>query len=295
MNFHIIDTHTHCYFPQIEKDFEEVSRQAALAGVGYQVQIGCDEISSLAALKMAQENQGFFATLGLHPCDVKNVGIKNPDYHRYKGFSDYDLRAQNLEELFDLFAKIYEKNSEKIVGFGETGFDLYHENSDTILALQKESFSRHLDLCERFKKPFVMHSRNATDITIDFLREQEIAKRGIRGIWHCFCEDSDTAKIATEEFNLKLGIGGVATYNNTEKLTEAILNTPLAFLVTETDSPFLMPRKAKNKKLRKYNTPEFLPEIVEKIAEIKNMDVQVCGEALFENGCRVFGLNIFEA
>lgn len=290
MSYPIIDTHTHCYFPRFDEDFSQIMTKASEVGVRHLVQIGCDEISSLAALRMASENDGHFATIGLHPCDVKNVGIKNENHHRYTGFLDYELRAKNLEELFTLFTEMYQQNKHNVVGFGETGFDLFHENSPEIFALQKESFARHLDLCEQFHKPFILHSRNATAETIDFLREQKIVDRGIKGLWHCFCEDAATAKIATEEFGLKLGIGGVATYNKTEALAEAIAQTPIEFLVTETDSPFLTPRKAKNRKTRKFNTPEFLPEIVEKIANIKDMDTEDCGAILFRNGCEIFSL-----
>lgn len=290
MNYSIIDTHTHCYFPKFTSGFKDIMMRAKKAGVKHQVQIGCDEISSIAALKMSQENPGFFATLGLHPCDVQNVGIKNSEYHRYSGTEDYQLKAKNFTELFALFAEIFQENSEKIVAFGETGFDLYHENSDHIFQLQTQSFIHHLQLCEKFNRPFILHSRNATAQTIEFLRQQKIVQRKIRGIWHCFCEDTQTAQIATQEFGLKLGIGGVLTYNNTDALAQAVADTPIEFLVTETDSPFLMPRKAKNRKAEKFNTPEFLPEIIQKIAEIKKIDEQECTDILYKNGCKIFNI-----
>lgn len=289
MKYPIIDTHTHSYFPAMEKDFDSILKKDKDAGVAIQVQIGCDEISSLAALKLAEKNKGFYATLGLHPCDVKNIGIRDPKHHRYSGFDDYKLTASNFDELFDFFSATFEKNPENIVGFGETGFDLYHENSQEILERQRESFIRHLDLCLKYDRPIIIHTRNAHKVTLEVLETEFPKRKDIRGVVHCFCEDANFAKIATEQYGLFLGIGGVITYNNTKKIREAVIQTPIEYIVTETDSPFLTPRKAKNRK-HKINQPGLLPEVVELIAELKGIDVEECGKILFANGKRLFNL-----
>ena len=287
--YSIIDTHTHCYFPSIEKDQENIFKKCDEANVKYQVQIGCDEISSLAALELAKKYNNHFATIGLHPCDVKNIGVKNEEYHRYAGFEKYNIQAKNMDELFRFFEITFESNSKNIVGFGETGFDLYHENSTEILELQKDSFQRHLDLCEKYEKPIIIHTRNARKVTLEELSKSNLKERGIRGVIHCFCEDPEFAKIVTEKYGFSLGIGGVLTYNNTDKIREAVIQTPIEYLVTETDSPFLTPRKAKNKK-NKVNHPGLLPEVVELIAELKDMVIEECGDILFENGKKLFGI-----
>ncbi len=289
MKYKIIDTHTHTYFPSMEKNQDEILKKCEDAGVKMQIQIGCDEISSLAALNLAKIHEGFFATVGLHPCDVKNVGDFDSKFYRYSGMADIKPKAKNFADLFDVFGNLFEKNKEKIVGFGETGFDLYHENSHEILELQKESFILHLDLCEKYNKPVVIHTRNAHKVTLEFLEEQ-LPKRKIRGVVHCFCEDSDFAKIVTQKYGLFIGIGGVLTYNNTDKIREAVKNTPIEYIVTETDSPFLIPRKAKNRK-NKINHSGLLPEVIELIAELKNMEVKECASILFKNGKRLYEID----
>ncbi len=289
MKYPIIDTHTHSYFPSIEKDQAEIFQKCNEAGVEIQVQIGCDEMSSIAGLNLAKANEGFFTTVGLHPCDVRNIGVFDPKYHRYANMENIKPQAKNFDELFEIFGELFEQNKEKVVGFGETGFDLYHENSHEILELQKESFSRHLNLCQKYNKPVVIHTRNAHKVTLEFL-EQELPKRkNIRGVVHCFCEDSHFAEIVTKKYGLFIGIGGVLTYNNTEKIREAVKNTPIEYIVTETDSPFLVPRKAKNRK-NKINHSGLLPEVIELIAELKKMDIEECGKILFENGKRLYGI-----
>lgn len=290
MTYDIIDTHVHSYFPAISNDWQNILEKSNQARVKHQVQIGCDEISSLAALKLAQAHEGFYATLGLHPCDVKNVGIKNEEYHRYDGFADYQLTAQNYDELFSLFDKLATENPETVVAFGETGFDLYHENSAEILELQQDGFARHIDLAEKHDKPIIVHTRNAPKETLAAMKTNKLKERNTRGVIHCFCEDLAFAQTVTQEYGFFLGIGGVITYNNTEKIREAVAKTPIEFIVTETDAPFLTPRKAKNKKV-KVNHSGLIPEVVEVIAELKNMDVTECGNILFENGKQLFNLS----
>jgi TatD DNase family protein len=292
MNYPIIDTHTHLYFPACNQIIEQIRNNSKSAGVTHQIQIGCDEISSLAALNLAKKYPEFLATIGLHPCDVQNIGIKNPEYHRYKNLENYDLKAKNIEELFNFFDNLVSDNLEYIVGFGETGFDLYHQNSPELLKLQTIVFKKHLDLSRKFKKPFILHSRGAKKETLDFLGEHlnSPENKNIKGVWHCFSEDLDTAKIATHEFGLYLGVGGVLTYNNTQEIRQAIKATPIEFLVTETDAPFLVPKKKKNKKIR-INSAEYIPEIIELIAELKEMNIQDCAYIMHENAKQLFNLN----
>ncbi|MCK5460702.1 TatD family hydrolase [Candidatus Gracilibacteria bacterium] len=289
MNYPLFDTHTHLYFPSFAGKLNEVLADCTQKNVKHQIQIGCDEITSQVALDMAKQYENFYCTLGLHPSDTNKIGIKDLEHHRYVGNNKYIPKAKNFDELFSFFSEIFKKNAENIVGFGETGFDLYHENSTEIYELQKDSFFRHLTLCEQFNRPFILHSRNAKKETLEVLEAEFSKRKNLRGIWHCFCEDAQTAQIATGQFGMFLGIGGILTYNNTENIREAVKQTPIEFLVTETDAPFLIPRKAKNKKVR-LNSAALLPEVVELIAEIKNMEQEECAHILYANAKRAFGL-----
>lgn len=276
-SYSIFDTHSHLYFASCASTLDSILAECKRKKVQFQVLVGCDEISSLEALKLAQEQENFYATLGLHPADVKKVGQSD------------DSKIKNFESLFDFFEDIFLKNKSKIVGFGETGFDLYHENSLEIFELQKKCFEFHLKLCDKFNRPFVLHSRNAREETLDILEKSFAMRKNLRGVWHCFSEDPESAKIATQQYGLFLGIGGVFTYNNAEAIREAVKQTPIEFLVTETDAPFLVPRKAKNKKVR-LNSAAFLPEVIELIADLKKMEVTECAAILFENAKRLYGV-----
>ena len=284
----IFETHAHMYFPQFE-NLKQTVLDCEAAGVSHQVQIGCDEISSLAALELAKQYPRMYATLGLHPCDVDKVGIKNPEYHRYAGFEDYDIQAPDTETLFQLFESEYLKNKENIAGFGETGFDAFYEDSEELRVLQSQSFIKHLKLADKYQKMIVIHTRGARDITLNFFKSHWADFKIPQAVVHCFCEDLDFAKIVTEKYGMYLGIGGIATYIKSEEIREVIKQIPLEFLVTETDSPFLVPNQAR-KKGNKVNAPQFIPEIITLIAELKNMETEKCADILFQNAKRLYSI-----
>lgn len=282
----IFDTHAHLYFPAFAPDLSDELVACEQAGVTHQVQIGCDEVSCLAALELANQYENFYCTLGLHPCDVDQLGIKHPEYHRYAGLDDYQPQCQTSEEFFAWVEALFLKNQEKVVGFGETGFDLHHRHTPDLFQTQTEDFRTHIRLCEKYDRTLVIHTRNAPDETLAFLATE---KPTVRGIIHAFSEGPDFAREVTEKYGFYLGIGGVATYPKMEAVRAAIKITPLELLLTETDAPFLTPQKARQSGV-KTNSPKYLPEVVKLIAQVKGLDPDECAERLFENAQRCFGL-----
>ena len=280
----IIDTHTHGYFPQFNFCREKIHHECLKAGVKYQIQIGCDEVSTLAALQLAKENKDMFASLGLHPCDALNFGAKKKN--NLKGFENYQPRAHNLAELFVFFERIFLENSENFVAVGETGLDFYHNYSEDLCEAQKESFLLHLQFARKHKLPLIIHSRQATKELLKFFRENNMKEDP--GVIHCFSEGQREAQIYTEEYGFMLGIGGVATYKNAESIRQAILSTDIKYLMTETDSPFLPPQEFRKK--HKINNSSAITEVIELIADIKKMSVKKCAEILYRNAANFFGI-----
>ena len=285
----IIDTHNHLYFKPFQSNTQEVITTAKNHHIEKQILIGCDEISNLAALNLNKEYPDTFRTvLGLHPCDVDKLGERDSQWHDYPGLEAYRPQNKEFETFFRWLEALYLQNRDLVVGFGETGFDQYHRRDETLLALQVESFSHHVYLCEKYKKTLVIHSRNTTDTGLKILKEKKSQIQKFPVIWHCFCDGIDTAE-ALVDLGVFLGIGGIATYPKSKHVRDAIKRVPIEFLVTETDAPFLTPQKAR-KNGEKTNAPHFLPEIVALIAEVKGLEVDQCEAILYENGLRAFGL-----
>jgi len=269
-NLKIFDTHTHDYFSNFNDDRKEMLQDDFSNGVKVKIQIGCDIETSQQAISLSETDDKMFATIGLHPCNVEK---------------------EDLNKNFIYFTKVLEKNmqnsAKKIIGIGETGFDFYHKDSTEMRKKQKISFEKHIELCKKYSLPIIIHTRNARNETLEFLQNNTIVKnKEITGVIHCFSENSEFAKIVTEQFNFYISIGGVATYPKSTEIRDAIKNTPLEYIVTETDSPYLAPQSVRGKR----NQSKNIKEVIELIANIKNMNTEKCAETLFNNAKNLFNI-----
>lgn len=283
-NFPIIDTHTHGYFGAYD-DVPAMLQRARDVGVVAQIQIGCDERASCAAMRLATEHSDCFATVGLHPTDVRTLGSPDAEEHRLAAGDDYQSVARDADQLFELFEKWIAENPNEIVGIGECGFDFYHDERSEMYDRQRDILLRHCTLARRHDLPVVLHVRDAIDDFIEFWREHGT---GLRGVLHCFSGEAELAQIATEEFGLMLGVGGILTYKKSEEMRETVAATPLEFLITETDAPFLPPQNWR--KRNSTNEPAALPEVVELIAELHGRPVEAVAERLVDNARKLFGI-----
>lgn len=286
VDYPLADTHTHLYFSDFSTDQDDVVRKCRQRNVAFQLQIGCDEVSSVAAVDLAQKYPEFYASVGLHPTDVRTCFDPQKPYRPF-GYEDYSLTATNFDQLFDFFDQVITRCPDKVIALGETGFDLYHENSEEIKKIQWECFRRHIFLAQKYDLPVIIHTRNARETLQDFLRTHKDIS--FRAIIHCFSEDENFAQEMTQEYGFMLGIGGVATYPKSHAIRQAIQKTDLSFLVTETDAPFLVPQRAR-KNGEKKNDASFIPEVVDLIADLKNQPREETGKKLYENAMRFFKL-----
>jgi len=285
----IIDTHNHLYFPGFKGQLETILNDAQKVGVTQQILIGIDELSCQSVLNLAQQHKDLKVALGLHPCDVDQLGVYNADHHKYLGI-EADLRPKiyNRALYFEWIDKLATAHPETVVAFGETGFDQFHRESTQLLKFQTICFKEHLTLCLKHKKTLIIHSRGARDATLNFLEEHAEEFKEINFVWHCFTEDLEAAK-KTIELGGYIGVGGVATYPKSEDLRKIISQLQIERLLTETDAPFLTPHQARKGKA-KLNGPQFLPEVIQTIADTKKIDVKKCEAQLYANARQAFNI-----
>ncbi len=82
-----------------------------------------------------------------------------------------------------------------------------------------------------------------------------------------------------------MGINGVVTFKNST-LPSVLKETDLSHLVIETDAPYLTPAPFRGKR----NEVSYTTYIVEKLAEIYNVEANVVGEITTENAAKMFAL-----
>jgi len=283
----IVDTHNHLYFPGFKASFDQILKAARDAGVEQQVLIGIDELSCQAALNLATKHNVFKVALGLHPCDVDQLGVYNADHHKYLGL-DSELRPQiyNRTLYFKWLDDLATQFPDLVVAFGETGFDQFHRQSSALLQSQSICFKEHLKLCLKHQKTLIIHSRGARNETLKFLEEHAEEFKQINFVWHCFSEDLEAAQRVIE-LGGYLGVGGVFTYPKSEDLRAILKKITLEKLLTETDSPFLIPHEARKQKA-KLNNPSFLPEIIETITQTKELPREIVEAQLIGNAQQAF-------
>ncbi len=255
-----IDTHCHLDMSAYCDDLETVLNHALSNHIQKIVTIGIDLTSSRRAINIAQRYPQVYATIGIHPHDVDN--LKNSDY-------------TELEQL-------YLHHSKHIVGFGEIGLDYVKKHSEP--SRQREHFKRQLELAHDLKLPVIIHNRDANDDTIQLLSEASPLDYG--GIMHCFGGDIAFAHKVLD-LGMLISIPGIVTFKNATILQEVAREIPLTSMVLETDGPFLAPHPFRGKR----NEPSYLLFSAKKIAELREIDIELVSNHTTANAENLFNFN----
>ena len=248
-----IDTHCHLSVEDYD-DIDLVIKENKSVGVEKIIISGCSKDAILESLALAEKYENVYVTIGYHPSEVKYVNDALLD----------ELRLQ--------------LSHYKVVGLGEIGLDYYYgketRNEQLIL------FEKQLKIAEELGIVVVIHSRDATQDTIDCLK-----KYNVKGVIHCFSGSVETAKIYVG-MGYKIGIGGVVTFKNS-KLYEVVQSVGLNNIVLETDSPYLAPVPFRGQK----NSSKYIPIIAECVSKILDVSVEEVASITTDNACYVFDLD----
>jgi TatD DNase family protein len=253
----ITDTHTHLYSEQFDEDREDMIQRAKDAGVSrfFIPAIDSSYTESMFALEKENPND-VFLMMGLHPTSVKE---------------------NYLEELAHVKNWI---DKRIFYAIGEIGIDLYWDKS--FLVQQQEAFRTQIKWAKEKKIPIVIHCREAFDEIFEILETEK--EDALRGIFHCFTGTLEQAKQAIS-YNMKLGIGGVATFKN-GKIDTFLNEIGLQHIVLETDSPYLAPTPFRGKR----NESSYITNVIDKLVAIYGISFQEIVEITTQNSKDVFGI-----
>ena len=173
----------------------------------------------------------------------------------------------------------------KMLALGEIGLDYYYDFAPR--ELQKEWFDRQLSLAAELGYPVVLHVRDAMGDCIDILRAHKRELAAIGGVMHCFSGSAESA-MECLDLGLMLGFGGSLTFKNNRKGVESAAIVPLDRFVFETDCPYLSPVPHRGER----NDSTLIPLVAEKFAEIKGIGVEQACEAAYDNGLKLFRLEV---
>ncbi len=255
MRYELFDSHCHVDDPKFADDIGEVLARMAEYGVTRYAVIGSDMASSRRAIDFAQDHDGCYAAVGIHP-------------HEAKGYQegDLDLLTDWLKE-------------DRVQAIGEIGLDYYYDLSPR--EVQMDVCEKQMQLAYRLDVPVAYHIRDAHQDMLDLMKRQKGKLSG--GIIHCFSGSWEIAK----EY-LKMGyyisFAGPVTFKKAPKLQEAATHVPLDRLLIETDSPYLSPEPMRGRR----NEPTHVRFVAEKIAALRGIPVEELAAATTWNALQAY-------
>ena len=257
----IIDTHVHLDDKRYEEDLGEVLDRARKAGVQRFVIPGADPSTLDRAVEIAQMHEDIYFAVGVHPYDMDNfdsLHFENYVYHP------------------------------KCVAIGECGLDYFRlegseEEKEANKKKQKEVFVAQIELAKKYKKPLIVHVRDASRDSKEVLLVNGASEVG--GVLHCYNADDELLSLANDGFYF--GIGGVLTFKNAKKLVNVLPKIPQDKLIIETDGPYLTPTPHRGQR----NEPLYTTFVADKMSEILDIEVENIKKITTNNALKLF--NIF--
>lgn len=256
----IVDTHVHLDDERYRDDIDDVIRRAEQEGVGRFIIPGADPASIDRAIELATAYEHVYFAAGVHPYDMERFDPSDVQKHL---------------------------SHPKCVAVGECGLDYYRlegseEDKEAEKALQKTVFRAQIALAKKYRKPLIVHIRDASADAKEILLQESAGEVG--GVLHCYNADEQLLSLAREGFYF--GIGGVITFKNARKLLSVLPKIPRDRLLVETDGPYLTPHPHRGKR----NEPLYTTLVVDKIAQLLDEDAKTIAEITKTNALRVFNI-----
>ena len=243
-----VDSHCHLVFPELRAQLDSIRTAMAQAQVDRALCIctTLEEFADVHALATGYDN--FWATVGVHP-------------------DNEDVQEPTLADLLERGAL------PRVVGIGETGLDYYRLGERTVADMewQRTRFRTHIRAARQLGKPLVIHTRSASQDTLDILREEgeDGAAGAAGGVFHCFTETEAVARAALD-LGFYISFSGILTFKNAQDLRDVARFVPMERMLIETDSPYLAPKPYRGKT----NNPSYVPWVAKQIAEFKACAVE---------------------
>ncbi|MFK5936756.1 MAG: TatD family hydrolase [Sulfurimonas sp.] len=254
----IIDTHIHLDDDRYRDDLNDVLNRAREGGVTQFIIPGADPKTLTRAIEIAEKNNDVYFSVGVHPYDLDSFD------------------GLNFEEFV---------SHKKCVAIGECGLDYFRlEGSDEEKELEKQKqkrvFVAQIELAKKYRKPLIVHIRDASRDSKALLLEHGAKEVG--GVLHCFNADDELLSLANNGFYF--GIGGVLTFKNAKKLVNILPRIPSEKLIIETDGPYLTPTPHRGQR----NEPFYTTFVASKMSELLEISLENIESLTTKNAKNLF-------
>ncbi|SLM32300.1 TatD1 [Desulfamplus magnetovallimortis] len=271
----LFDSHSHIDDKSFKHDFDEMLTRAYDADIKAIMVVGINPATTRQAIHLTKkyshdnEHPGnnlkslprLFTSVGMHPHDAKKC-------------------SHDIIEEFKVLAK-----QKCVKAWGETGLDFNRMHSPK--EDQEKWFTEQIAAANELNLPMIFHERDSDGRFLEILKYAGHREKG--GVVHCFSGSKEEMSQYLD-LGYYIGITGILTIEQRGRLLREIaVHIPDDRIVIETDAPYLTPAPMKNKTRR--NEPAFVRHVMLKLAEIKGMDVESLADIIWNNTCRLYGIN----
>jgi TatD DNase family protein len=257
MSIRLADSHAHLDLEDHFPDQAAVLRRAREAGVLLVINVATGLADAPRVIDTARKSPGIVAIIGVHP-------------HGAGRMTETDLEA------LDALAP-----DPQVVAIGEIGLDFYRRRSPE--KVQQYWFRRQLEFAIGHRKVVVIHTREATPVTLSILREYRGRLEG--GVMHCFGGSLAEAH-AFLDLGFYLSFSGTLTYPKAGPLRQVAAKVPLDRVLVETDCPYLPPQPWRGKR----NEPAYVVATAQELADCRGLTLEEVAAHTWNNTLAVFGL-----
>jgi TatD DNase family protein len=248
----------------------EVMAAARAAGIARVVTVGTDLGSSRWSARCAQEHDGVYAAVAIHPNETQAVSAEVGPGAPVPGSPAADQVLAGIEAL---------ARQPRVVAVGETGLDYYRDHAAP--DVQRWWFREHIKIAKRTGQALMIHDREAH---ADILRILSEEGPPARVVFHCFSGDVAMARQCAEA-GYVMSFAGNVTFANAQPLRDAAAAAPPGLLLAETDAPFLTPVPNRGRP----NAPAQVAYTLRRLAELQGLDLAGFCDTVTATADRTFG------
>lgn len=253
----MIDTHAHIDSDDFKADLPEVLEHSFDAGIENIIIPAIEPKRFDRLLDVVNLDNRLFCGFGIHPHNANEID------------------SNILKLIYDTA-----KSEKKVVAIGEIGLDYFYDFA--LPETQKRGLREQLEIAKDLNLPVIIHNRDSDEDLLTVIKEAQDGN--LRGVFHCFYGDMKMlARVL--DLNFHVSFTGNITFKKFEA-TETVKNVPLDRIMLETDSPYMTPVPFRGKR----NEPSFVKYVAQKIAEIKNIEIDEVIKMTTDNAKKFFGI-----
>lgn len=253
----MLDTHAHIDSDDFSSDLDLVLERAFESGVENIIIPAIEPKRYERLFEVVNSDSRIYCGLGVHPHNAN------------------EIVPSVLKYIYDNAEK-----EERVVAIGEIGLDYYYDFAPK--DVQIKGLREQLEIAKSLILPVIIHNRDSDE---DLLKVINDAQDGsLKGVFHCFYGDTEFLKKVID-LNFFVSFTGNITFKKFSA-AETVKVVDNDKFMLETDSPYMTPVPFRGKR----NEPSYVKYVAEKIAEIKNIEIDEVIKMSTNNAKKLFGL-----